>query len=199
MAIKRYSAFPKAPALREPRHQIVYCHILVTRWSVPFCREAVSVFYSPSRLGKINFKKKTDILDIPLAHCIRINTHTHTHTSSSSSWNHTEIRGSLDTHTLSLSLSLSLSLYPPPLAIALGSVHTELIYISPRWSAKTSMSMSRSPQENVVDEFFFTSPAYSLVRLSWMVFEMGSKWWYNCCFEGCCVQDLFKTISNILV
>ena len=47
MAIKEYSAFPKAPALLEPHHQIVYCH---TR---TLCREAVGVFYSHRLLGKL--------------------------------------------------------------------------------------------------------------------------------------------------
>ena len=32
MAMKEYSAFPKSPALLDPHHQIVYCHILDTRW-----------------------------------------------------------------------------------------------------------------------------------------------------------------------
>ena len=32
MAMKGYSAFPKAPALLERHHQIVYCHIQDTRW-----------------------------------------------------------------------------------------------------------------------------------------------------------------------
>ena len=32
IAIKGYSAFPKAPALLELRHQIVLCHIQDTRW-----------------------------------------------------------------------------------------------------------------------------------------------------------------------
>ena len=31
MAMKRYTAFPEAPALLGPHHQIVYCHIQVTR------------------------------------------------------------------------------------------------------------------------------------------------------------------------
>ena len=31
MVMKGYSAFPKAPALLEPPHQIVWCHILDTR------------------------------------------------------------------------------------------------------------------------------------------------------------------------
>ena len=37
MAMKGYSAFPKAPALLEPHHQIVLCHIL--------CKGAVGIFY----------------------------------------------------------------------------------------------------------------------------------------------------------
>ena len=32
MAMKRYSAFPKAPALLEPHYQIVKCYIQDTRW-----------------------------------------------------------------------------------------------------------------------------------------------------------------------
>ena len=32
MAIKGYTAFPKAPALQEPHHQIVHCHVQDTRW-----------------------------------------------------------------------------------------------------------------------------------------------------------------------
>ena len=31
MEMKEYSTFPKAPASLEPHHQIVYCHIDVTR------------------------------------------------------------------------------------------------------------------------------------------------------------------------
>ena len=55
MAMKGYFTFPKAPALLEPHHQIVQCHIQDTRWGgvFPLCKEAVSVFYSPSRLGNL--------------------------------------------------------------------------------------------------------------------------------------------------
>ena len=58
MAIKGYSAFPKAPASLDRHHEIVYCYIQDTRWGwgggfLPLCRGAVGVFYSPSRLGKI--------------------------------------------------------------------------------------------------------------------------------------------------
>ena len=50
MAMKGFSAFPKAPALLEPHHQIVYCHIQDTHWwgVLALYREAVGVFYSPS-------------------------------------------------------------------------------------------------------------------------------------------------------
>ena len=40
-------------------------------------------------------------------------------------------------------------------------------------------------------------PAY-LARLVWMVFEMGGKCPYSCCFVGCCLQDLFNTARRIL-
>ena len=37
------------------------------------------------------------------------------------------------------------------------------------------------------------------VCLVWMVYEMGSKWPYSCCFLGSCFQNLFKTAHNILM
>ena len=55
MAMKEYSGFPKAPALRKPYHQIVSCHIQDTCWGVlPLCRDAVSGFYGPNRLDQVN-------------------------------------------------------------------------------------------------------------------------------------------------
>ena len=43
---------PNTPALLVPHHQIVSCLIQDTRWGVlPVCRDAIGVFYSPSRLG----------------------------------------------------------------------------------------------------------------------------------------------------
>ena len=38
-----------------------------------------------------------------------------------------------------------------------------------------------------------------LVRLTWIVFVMGSSWSYCWCLVGCCHQDLFNIIRNILV
>ena len=53
MAIKRYSAFSKAPALLEPHHQIPQCHKQDTCWLgvLPLWREPVSIFYSSRWLG----------------------------------------------------------------------------------------------------------------------------------------------------
>ena len=38
-----------------------------------------------------------------------------------------------------------------------------------------------------------------LVRLTLIVFVMGSKWPYSCCFVGCCFQVLFNNARSILV
>ena len=38
-----------------------------------------------------------------------------------------------------------------------------------------------------------------LVRLTWIVFVMGGRWPYSCCFVGCCLQDLFNIARSILV
>ena len=38
-----------------------------------------------------------------------------------------------------------------------------------------------------------------LAHLTLIVFVMGCKWPYNCCFVGCCLQDLFNIARSILV
>ena len=38
-----------------------------------------------------------------------------------------------------------------------------------------------------------------LVRLTLIVFVMGGKWPYTCCFVGCYLYDLFNIARNILV
>ena len=50
MAMKGYSTFSKAPALQEPHRQTHVGEVLL------FYRDAVGVFYSPSRLGMMIFK-----------------------------------------------------------------------------------------------------------------------------------------------
>ena len=41
-------------------------------------------------------------------------------------------------------------------------------------------------------------PTY-LVRITWIVFEIGGRWLYSWCLVGCCLQDLFNIARNILV
>ena len=38
-----------------------------------------------------------------------------------------------------------------------------------------------------------------VVRLIWMVLEVGGLWPYSCCFARCCFQDLFDIAISILV
>ena len=38
-----------------------------------------------------------------------------------------------------------------------------------------------------------------LFRLTWIVFVMGGRWLYSCCFLGCCLLDLFNIARSILV
>ena len=38
-----------------------------------------------------------------------------------------------------------------------------------------------------------------LVRLTWIIFVMGGKWPYSWYFVGCCHQDLFNFVRNVLV
>ena len=54
MTVKRYSSFPKAPALLEPHHQIfsAISRPLICVWVFPLSREAVGLFYSPISEGK---------------------------------------------------------------------------------------------------------------------------------------------------
>ena len=38
-----------------------------------------------------------------------------------------------------------------------------------------------------------------LAHLVCMVFEMGGRWTYSCCFVVCCLHDLFNTARSFLV
>ena len=38
-----------------------------------------------------------------------------------------------------------------------------------------------------------------LVHLTLIVFVIGGRWPYSCCFVGCCLLDLFKIACSILV
>ena len=78
MAMKGYSAFPKAPALLEPYHQIVYCHIQDTPWGglTPLWRCSQCIL-QPQLTGQkreplakvANFTLLTDLYTFILIHC----------------------------------------------------------------------------------------------------------------------------------
>ena len=36
-----------------------------------------------------------------------------------------------------------------------------------------------------------------LFRLIWIVFVMGGRWPYSCCFVGCCLQEFFENPRRI--
>ena len=61
--------------------------------------------------------------------------------------------------------------------------------------------MGRAPRKTSLMSLFLRLqkfPTY-LVRLIWMVLEIRGRWPYNCCFVGCCFQDLFNMTRSILV
>ena len=96
---------------------------------------------------------------------------------------------------------------PPPISTvhhfrlvfkATSCIGIELLYVGPCWTS--CLSMWRGSQEYVTYELVPTSPAVSCISgSSWIVFVMGGKWLYSCCFVGCCIQNLFITAHSILV
>ena len=78
---------------------------------------------------------------------------------------------------------------------------TELLYVGSSRPPCFCMAMSgvhKSTSLMSLSLFLLQCPAY-LVRLTWIVFLMGSRWPYSCCFVGGCFQDLFNIARSILV
>ena len=59
IAMKTNSTFPKDLELLELHHKIVSYHIQDTHWEevLPLCRDAIGVFYSPSRQSQGQFEE----------------------------------------------------------------------------------------------------------------------------------------------
>ena len=57
--MKEYSAYLKAPALLEPHHRIILCHIQDTclGWGLTLCRGAIGVFFSPNMTALKEFSQ----------------------------------------------------------------------------------------------------------------------------------------------
>ena len=65
MAIKGYSALPKAPESLEPRHEIVYCHIQDTRMGGgSYSAAEVQSVYSTAPADWAKSKKRDKYLDL---------------------------------------------------------------------------------------------------------------------------------------
>ena len=105
-------------------------------------------------------------------------------------------------------ISLTISHRPSPSSIASGR-SSELHSISTqscRMSALAGRPTFARPCEGVhrstslmSSSLLFQQCPVCLVRLIWIVFLMGGKWPYSCCFVGCCLPGLFNIASSILV
>ena len=47
--------------------------------------------------------------------------------------------------------------------------------------------------------YFSGSVLHVWFFLTWIVFMMGGRWLYSCCFVGCCLQNLFNIVHRFLV
>ena len=76
-------------------------------------------------------------------------------------------------------------------------IGTKLPYVGSYWSSCLSLSMWRSPQEYITYKLVPTSPAVSscLVRLTLIVFVMGGRWPYSCCFLRYCLHHHITNIN----
>ena len=83
---------------------------------------------------------------------------------------------------------------------AITCIGTELLDVGSSWSSCLCSSMWRGPLEYIAYEFVLTSPAVTRMSGSSKLdsFVMGGRWPYNCCFVGCCLQDLFHIARSIL-
>ena len=84
---------------------------------------------------------------------------------------------------------------------AISRILTELLYVSSRWSPCLCSAMCRVHRRTSLmsSSLLLQQCPACLVRLTWIVFMMGGRWPYSCCFVECCFQDLFKIALSILV
>ena len=128
---------------------------------------------------------------------MRTHAHTHIHTHT-----HTQIHIHTQTYIyiyiyiyISLCRAASMDL-PDSLSSPVSIVHrtrevfqatscigTELLYIGSSWSSNLCLSVWRNLQENVTYEIILTSRIVSCMSgSSLIIFVMGGRWPYNCCF-----------------
>ena len=68
------------------------------------------------------------------------------------------------------------------------SVHTDLMSVSFCWSANTGVSMCRSPFLLKSLSLLHQQCLACLAQITRMIYEMGGKLLYSCCFVECCFQ-----------
>ena len=99
---------------------------------------------------------------------------------------------------------------PDPLSPLLPVVHhfyqvlsgtsrmlTELLYVGSSWSHSFCEGVHRTSLMSL--SLLLQRCLACLVRLTLIVFVMGGRWLYNCCFVGCCLQDLSNIARSIIV
>ena len=85
--------------------------------------------------------------------------------------------------------------------LATSCIGTELLNIGSCWSSNLCSSMWRVHWSTSLmsSSLLLQQCPACLVRILWIVFVMGGRWPYSCCFVGCCHQDLFNMACSILV
>ena len=71
---------------------------------------------------------------------------------------------------------------------------TELLYAGLSWLPCFCSAMWGGPSENITYELIPASP----VHLALIVFVMGGRWPYSCCFVGCCPRTCSKLLTAFL-
>ena len=86
-------------------------------------------------------------------------------------------------------------------ARAKSRIFTELLYIGSSWSSCFCSAMWGVHWKTslMISSLLLQQCPACLVCLTLIVFLMGGRWPYSCCFEACCLQDLFNIARGILV
>ena len=80
-----------------------------------------------------------------------------------------------------------------------SNVCTKLMWVFVSWPILVHPCFGFHRTSLMTSFLLFQQYPTCLVCLNWVVFEIGGKWLYSCCFVGCYFQDLFKTACSILV
>ena len=84
---------------------------------------------------------------------------------------------------------------------ATSRILTQLLYVCSSWSScfcSAICGVHRGTSHMSSSLLLQQCPA-CLVRLTWIVFVIGGRWPYSCCFMECYLQDLFIIARSILV